>query len=86
MGYFVDTSEKNVFWLNPKMRFSFLLGAPFPLVSWVCFTSNTKSSSLLFSVGPGFYLKYKSLRQKTSENLVRSEISRWSFRSLERGK
>lgn len=26
MGYFVDTSERNVYWLDPKMRFSFLLG------------------------------------------------------------
>lgn len=45
MGYFVDTSERNVYWLDPKMRFSFLLGASFPLASWLRFTSNTKSSA-----------------------------------------
>lgn len=45
MGYFVDTSARNVYWLDSKMRFSFLLGASFPLAFWLHFTSNTKSNA-----------------------------------------
>lgn len=42
MAYFVETSERNTYWLQSKMRFLFLLGASFPLASWLRFTSNEK--------------------------------------------
>lgn len=50
-----------MYWLDVKMRIAFLFGASLSLVSWLCFTSNTKSSAGFFSVEPVFYLKYKSL-------------------------
>lgn len=34
-----------MYWLDPKMRFLFLLGASSHLASWIRFASNIKSSA-----------------------------------------
>jgi len=77
MGYFVDSSERKVYWLDSKMRFSFLLCASFPLASWLHFTSKTKSNAAFIVSRSGVLLQVqisKNIR-KTLEDLVRSEIS-----------
>lgn len=45
MGYFVDTSERNVCCLDTKIKFSFFWGASLSLASQLLFTSNTETSA-----------------------------------------
>lgn len=50
-----------MFWLDVKMRFSFLLGASFVWFPDYVLLVIQNQALFLFSVEPVFYLKYKSL-------------------------